>query len=153
MSEPTNGPLSLDDVARRFADSEQALRAARERLEQLATAEESAAASAASLRQASDSVREFAEGAGALIGELETAQRQTREVLETGARFLDGSELRELKETIGQLTQTIDERLTKIEQRVGDVEAAEARARQAEQTIAEVKSKLPGRTQKKVGLA
>lgn len=152
MSELTTGPLSLDDVARRFMDSEQALRVARERLEQLATAEESAAASAVSLRQASDSVREFAQGASALVGELENAQRQAREVLEAGARFLDGSELRELTETIGQLTQTIDDRLSKIEQRVGNVEAAEARAHQAEQTIADVKAKLPGRTRKKVGL-
>jgi hypothetical protein len=152
VNEQPTGALSLDDVSRRFADSERALGAARERLEHLATAEENATASASSLRQASEAVREFAQDASALIGELEQAQRQTREVLEAAARFLDGTELRELKETVGQLTKTVVERLTEIERRVGDVEAAEARARQAEGIVATIKSKLSGRQWNKLGL-
>lgn len=152
MNEQQTGALSLDDVSRRFADSERALGAARERLERLATAEETATASAASLRQASEAVREFAQGASALIGELEQAQRQTREVLEAGARFLDGTELRELKETVGQLNHTVAERLAEIERRVGDVEAAEARAEKAEGVIAMIKSKVSGRQWNRLGL-
>jgi hypothetical protein len=152
VNEQATGAISLDDVSRRFADSERTLGAARERLERLATAEENTAASAASLRQASDAVREFAQSASALIGELEQAQKQTREVLEAGARFLDGTELRELKEVVGQLTQTVTERLGEIERRVGDAEAAEMRAQQAEQALADIKAKLPGRTLKKLGL-
>jgi DNA repair exonuclease SbcCD ATPase subunit len=152
VNEQATGALSLDDVSRRFADSERTLAAARERLERLATAEENGAASAASLQQASEAVREFAQRASALIGELEQAQKETREVLEAGARFLDGTELRELKEVVGQLTQTVSERLGEIERRVGDVEAADIRALQAEQALADVKAKLPGRTLKKLGL-
>jgi hypothetical protein len=153
VNEQATGALSLDDVSRRFADSERTLGAARERLERLATAEENASASAASLQQASDAVREFASGASALIGELGQAQKQTREVLEAGARFLDGTELRELKEVVGRLTQTLSERLGEMERRVGDVEAAEMRAKHAEQALADIKAKLPSRTLKKLGLA
>lgn len=152
MNEQADGALSLDEISQRFADSEQTLLAARERLDHLATAEENATESAASLRQASDAVREFARGASVLIGELELAQRQTREVLEAGAGFLDGTELRELKDAVGQLTKSVTERLDEIARRVGDVQAAESRAQQAEQTLADVKAKLPGRTLKKLGL-
>ena len=152
MNEQAIGSLSLDDVSRRFADSERTLGAAREKLERLATAEDNATASAASLRQAAEAVREFAQGASALVGELEQAQRQTREVLADGARFLDGSELRELKDAVGLLVQTVTERLGEIERRVGDVDAAEARAQRAERSLADVKAKLPGRSLKKLGL-
>jgi chromosome segregation ATPase len=152
VSEQPNGALSLDDVSRRFAESEQALGAARESLERLASVEESASASAASLQQSSEAVREFAKGASVLIGELEQTQRQTREVLETGARFLDGTELRELREALGNLALNLEERLTQLDQRVGDVQAAEGRASQLEEELDRRTAKLTSRQRKQLGL-
>ncbi|WP_028061005.1 DNA repair protein RecN [Candidatus Solirubrobacter pratensis] len=153
MNEHGSAALSLDDVSQRFADSERALGDARERLERLAGAQESVSASAASLREASNAVGEFARSATALIGELEQAQRQAREVLEAGAHFLDGTELRELKAAVGDLARTVDERLDQIKQRVGDVQAADNRAAELQSELDRRTAKLSTRQRKQLGLA
>jgi len=69
-------------------------------------------------------------------------------MLEAGVRLLDGSELRELSEGIAGLRRGQEE----LERRVGDVDAAEARAQNAEKIIAHIKANLPGRTLNKLGL-
>lgn len=148
MNDQTNGALSLDDVSRRFADSEEALEQARQKLERLAHAEQLASVASGQLEQTAALVGDYARAAGQLVGELAETQRQAREVLEAGVRLLDGGELRELKDGVEVLRQSQEELMT----RVGDVDAAEARARNAEATIAQIKSQLPGRTLKKLGL-
>jgi hypothetical protein len=148
MNEPANGALSLDEVSRRFADSEQALDQARHNLERLAKAEQLATAASGQLKETAQLVGEYARAAGQLVGELAETQRQAREVLEAGVRLLDGSELRELSEGIAALRRGQEE----LGRRVGDVDAAEARAQNAEQIIAHIKTNVPGRTLKKLGL-
>jgi hypothetical protein len=148
MNEPANGALSLDEVSRRFADSEQALDQARQNLERLAKAEQLATAASGQLKETAQLVGEYARAAGQLVGELAETQRQAREVLEAGVRLLDGSELRELSEGIAALRRGQEE----LGRRVGDVDAAEARAQNAEQIIAHIKANVPGRTLKKLGL-
>lgn len=148
MSEQTNGALSLDEVSRRFADSEQALEQARQNLERLAQTEQLATAASGQLKETAQIVGDYARAAEQLVGELAETQRQAREVLEAGVRLLDGSELRELSDGIKALRQGQEE----LTARVGDVDAAKARARNAEEIIAHIKSQLPGRTLKKLGL-
>jgi hypothetical protein len=152
MSDQAGGALALEDVTRRFAESEETLSKARERLQGLIQAEETTAASAASLREAAGAVGEFVRRANGLLAELEQAQKQTREVLAAGARFLDGTELKELKEAVETHTKNVADRLAALEERYVDVDAANARAHAAEAELARIKGALPGRQRKKLGL-
>ncbi len=152
MSEQTSEALSLDDVSRRFADSERALTDARARLEGLATAEESAAASARSLEQSSAAVSEFVRTADALIKEVELAQRTAREVLEAGARFVDGSELRSLQDNMMSLSKSVSTRLDEIESRLGEVQARDDQIAELEAELARRTAKLSGRAKKQLGV-
>lgn len=153
MSEQGGGGLALEDVARRFAESEETLSRARERLQGLIQAEETTATSAASLREAATAVGTFVQRADSLLGELEGAQRQAREALEAATRFLNGSELREMKNAVEELSQTVVQRLAMMEQKVADTEAANARARAAEAELERIAASLGGRQQRKLGLS
>lgn len=152
MNEEAGGALALEDVTRRFAESEETLARAREQLHGLIQAEESSTASAASLREAANSVGAFVQRADSLLGELEQAQRQAREVLEAGAKFLDGTELRELKHSVDVMTQSIQHRLASIQESVANVDAANARAGAAEAELQRIKDALSTRQLRKLGL-
>jgi hypothetical protein len=153
MTEQGGGGLALEDVARRFAESEETLSRTRERLQGLIQAEETTTASAVALREAAAAVGSFVQRADSLLGELEGAQRQVREALEAATRFLDGSELREMKQAVEELSQAVVQRLTALEQKVADTEAANARARAAEAELERVTAALGGRQQRKLGLS
>ena len=152
MNEEAGSAFALEDVTRRFADSEETLARAREQLQGLIRAEESSTASAASLQEAASSVGAFVQRADSLLGELEQAQRQAREVLEAGAKFLDGTELRELKQTVEELTKSLQDRLASIQERVANVDAANARADAAEAELQRIKESLSARQVRKLGL-
>lgn len=148
MSEEPNNGLKLDDISRRFADSEQSLREAREQLQRLTAAREASERSAASLQESAQAVSSFASSVASLLQELETAQAQTREVLSAGARFLDGSEVKELKETV----RAFGERLDQMEQRFLAVENVRAQADQLQAELDRRTAVLSGRQKGKLGL-
>jgi hypothetical protein len=106
-----NGSLSLDDVRTRFAESEEVLQLIRGRLAGLADAQVGALASAESLREASAVVASFGTQAASLLEELASTQRDARAALEATARFLDGSELTAIRESIEALRADIGHRL------------------------------------------
>jgi hypothetical protein len=152
MSDQTGGALALEDVTRRFAESEETLAKAREQLRGLIDAERGAATSAASLSSAASAVAAFIERADLLLGDLQQAQSQVREVLEAGARFLDGSELRDVKQAVDSLRESFEGELATLRARVGDVDAANARAEDAKVELTRIKGLLGSRQLRKLGL-
>ena len=135
-----NESLTLDDVRTRFAESEDALRQIRDRLAGLADAQANAQASAESLREAATVVTGFGTRAAELLDELTAAQRDARAALDATARFLDGSDLAAIRESIDTLRKEVMGRLDEIDDRVAHGEAEIVRTQQA----------LPGRWQKRI---
>lgn len=147
--------LELDDVIRRFADSERALTEAAEQIGRLGRAEERAAHAGRAVEEAAEAVRGFAATAGHAATSLAEAQEQARKVLEAGGKVLDGSELRvirdgidELRGSANALTENVSDvlsRLEALEGRMGDVEAARERAELLDRQLAHIRANVADR--------
>src|SRR4051794_3552269 len=117
MTENGDGAtLSLDDVVQRFADSAQALEAARDKLHALAEAEATQAAAAHGLQQASVKAAQFTEAASQLIAQAQETQHVAREVLQAGAGLIDGTDLKALQTGLASATSMISNGVAQVEQ-------------------------------------
>jgi DNA repair exonuclease SbcCD ATPase subunit len=152
MNEEQNGSLSLDEVTKRFADSEQALGQAREKLESLVALEQSQSAATQGLREASAATKELVAAARQLILEAEETQQTAREVLKAGAGLLDGTDLKELQDGVGWTATAVKEGFARIEQLLGDVQQRDQRIAELEAQLAQRDAVLSGRQRKKLGL-
>lgn len=138
--------LTLDDVTKRFADSEQALSQVKEHLQGLATAQQQSQASQSALADAAQSVRDFSEKASAVVAELEQAQANARQVLQAGAALLDGTGLNDLKTSVDQLRESLNTRLGELEGRTVAIEEISNRsAKMHERTFSAMPSRWQGR--------
>lgn len=140
MNEQENGSLSLDEVVRRFADSEQALGQAREKLEALATAEATQSEAARTLQETSTATKEMVTAVRTLIVEAEETQQTARAVLEAGAGLIDGTDMKDLRDGVTETAAAVKDGFDKIEQLLGDV-------RERDQRIAELEAELTRRTE------
>jgi hypothetical protein len=152
MSEQENGTLSLDEVARRFAESEQALGKAREKLEALASAEVTQAAASRSLQETSTATKELVAAARTLILEAEETQQTARAVLQAGAGLIDGTDLKELREGVTWTATTVQEGFERIERLLGEVRERDQRIAELETELARRTDALSSRQRKKLGL-
>ena len=151
--------LTLDDVIRRFVESERALTAAAEQIGRLGRTEERAAEAARAIDGATDVIRSFAASAGEAATTLSDAQAQARLVLEAGGKVLDGSELRGMHDAIDQIRETTNTvaastsavlaRLEALEGRAADAEAPRARAELLERQLAHIRANVSDRQLRK----
>ena len=152
MNEPQNGSLLLEDVVRRFADSEQALSRAREKLEALTALEQTQAAATEGLQEASASTKELVAAARQLILEADETQKIARSVLEAGAGLIDGTDLKELREGVAWTATAVKDGFERIEKRLGDVQERDQKIAERESELARRTAVLTGRQKKKLGL-
>ena len=153
MNEQDDGSgLALDEVVRRFADSEQALSQARDKLEALAGAEETQAAAARGLAEASTATTELVKVAHALIGQAEETQRLAREVLQAGASLLDGTYLNEIQTDLYWTANAVKEGFERVEKLDGDIQERDQRVAELETELAGRTAKLSGRAKKQLGI-
>jgi hypothetical protein len=152
VNEPQNGSLSLEDVVRRFADSEQALSRAREKLEALAALEQTQAAATQGLQEASSSTKELVAAARQLILEADETQKTAREVLEAGAGLIDGTDMKELRDGVAWTATAVKDGFERIETLVGEVRERDQRIGELETELTRRTDVLTGRQKKKLGL-
>lgn len=152
MNEPQNGSLSLEDVIRRFADSEQALSQAREKLEALATIEDTQEAATQSLQDASASTKELVAAVRELVLEADETQKVARSVLEAGAALIDGTDLRELQDGVDAITKTVEDGFGRIEQLLGEVRERDEKITELQTELERRTGVLSGRQRKRLGL-
>lgn len=150
--QPTGTSLGLDDVVRRFADSEQALEQARVRLEGLATAEQTQAAAAQGLREAASAITDLLNTTQSLISQSEETQRTAREVLQAGASLIDGTDLRDLRAGLASTDGALKAGLGHLEQLIGDVQSRDQRIAELEAELARRTGAMTRRQRKKLGL-
>jgi hypothetical protein len=154
MNDQPNGTsLSLDDVVRRFAESEHALDEARSRLQALAAAEQTQAAAAEGLQQASSATTELLNAARALIAQSEETQRTAREVLQAGAGLIDGTDLRDIQTGLASIDGALKAGLERLEQLIGDVQSRDQRISELQAELARCTGAMTGRQRKKLGLS
>ena len=152
MKEPENGTLSLDEVARRFAESEEALGQARDKLEALAAAESTQSAAARSLQETSSATKELVTAVQTLISEAEETQRTAREVLQAGSGLIDGTDMKELREGVTRTASAVNEGFERIEKLVGEVQERDVKIAELQSEVARITGVLSGRQKKKLGL-
>ena len=100
MADDGRNPLELDAVARRFAESTEALASIREQLRVLTELRETEERANASLNETAGQVARFTTEAASILKGLEDAQTKVAEVLKSGADLLDGTELKGIGETV-----------------------------------------------------
>jgi len=152
MNEPENGSLNLDEVVRRFADSEQALGQAREKLEALATAEATQSDAARSLQETSAATKELVAAARTLIVEAEETQQTARAVLQAGAGLIDGTDLKEIRDGVTWTATAVKDGFEKIEHLLGEVRERDQRIAELEADLTRRTEVLSSRQRKKLGL-
>jgi predicted nucleic acid-binding Zn-ribbon protein len=140
--------LELDDVARRFVESERALSEARQRLDGLTAAREQAARSSRSLEESAAGMAGFTKAASALFEEMTGLHRQTREVLAAGAEILNGTGFRDLQTNI----EGLHDRMNALDAHVGDVKKAEERIEELTTELERRTAMLSSRQRRRVGL-
>jgi len=114
LTENGERSLSLDDVTRRFRDSEQALTQVRERLEALTSSADGARRSEVALEASAVAVQSLAAAAAELTGELERVLEQARATLQAAAEHLGGDEQQRFR-------RTVEERLDKLGTDIGRI--------------------------------
>ena len=152
MNEPQDGSLSLEDVVRRFADSEQALSRAREKLEALTALEQTQAGATHGLQEASASTKELVAAARQLILEADETQKIARSVLEAGAGLIDGTDMKELREGVAWTGTAVKDGFERIEKLLGDIQERDQKIAERESELARRTAVLTGRQKKKLGL-
>ena len=95
--------LELDEVVRRFAESETLLNQTRQRLKTLLTAEKESNDRARSLSETARAVEGYSASARLLLEEAKQNVRRADEILQAGARLLDNSTLAELSVAVKAL--------------------------------------------------
>ena len=153
MTEQQNGSLSLDEVVRRFADSEQALGEARAKLDALAAAEATQGAAARSLQETSAATKELVAAARTLIVEAEETQQTARAVLQAGAGLIDGTDMKELRDGVAWTATTVKDGFEKLERVLGEVRERDQRIAELETEMARRTDALTSRQRKKLGLS
>ena len=108
MTTENRSPLELDVVARRFAESADALSDVREQLQILTELRETEEEVNASLGETARQVASFVTEAEKALKGLEEAQVRAAEVLKAGADLLDGTELKSISELAQANSQAID---------------------------------------------
>lgn len=144
--------LALDEVVQRFANSAQALEAARQKLHALAEAETTQAAAAQGLQEASAKTAHFTETASQLIAQAEETQQLAREVLQAGAGLIDGTDLKTLQSALASTTSAVSDGFARIEQLIGDIHARDQKIAELEAELARRTAVLSGRQRKNLGI-
>ena len=153
MNEQDNeSGLALDEVVRRFADSEQALSQATEKLEALARAEQTQATAARGLSEASSATTELVKVAQGLIGRAEETQRLARQVLQAGANLIDGTDLKEIQAGVSQTQNAVLEGFERLGKAMGEVRERDQRIAELTSELDRISGALTSRQRKKLGL-
>ena len=103
----TDRSLEMDDVVRRFAESETLLNQTGQRLKSLLAAEEKSDARARSLSETARAVEDYSASARLLLDEVKQNVGQASEILQAGARLLDSPVLAELSASVAPLSEQI----------------------------------------------
>lgn len=99
--------LELRSVVQRFNDSTEVLGQLRERLRSLAEAEDSQAASAESLDDASEHLRSFTTQIEQSTATLQAAVDETRAAMAVAREFLEGTDLKAVRGDLSQLERVV----------------------------------------------
>ncbi len=106
--QPTNDrSLKLDEVVRRFAESETLLNQTGQHLKSLLAAEEKSDARARALSETARAVEDYSASARLLLDEVKQNVGQAGEILQAGARLLDSPALAELSASVAPLSEQI----------------------------------------------
>jgi hypothetical protein len=152
VNEQKNGTLALEDVVRRFADSEEALTRAREKLEALTALEQTQAEATQGLQEASNSTKELVAAARQLILEAEETHQTARAVLEAGAGLIDGTDLKELRDGVAWTATAVKDGFERVEKLVGEVQERDQKIAELDAELTRRTNVLTGRQKKKLGL-
>ena len=106
--QPSNDrSLELDEVVRRFTESETLLNQTAKQLKSLLAAEEKSDARARSLSETARAVEDYSASARLLLDEVRQNVGQAGEILQAGARLLDSPALAELSASVAPLSEQI----------------------------------------------
>ena len=168
----TDGSSSLDVevVVRRFTEAADLLDQIGERLKAVTIHEETAAEAAGAIQGSAGALKGIADQLAPLTDELGTAVRTTIETLEAATRFLASTDLSTLEARLDGMQDLLETRIadnrteitgalesTKAELRqLAEMEErareAEARVQEAELELTKLKSALPDRLRRKLGI-
>ena len=152
MAHDSEPELTAEVVAKRFADSADALAELHDQLMTLATAEENATTAASDINQVVVAAREFVVAAAALVDETKAAQALALEAFAASAAFLSDANTDSLKVVIKNSAKATDARLKAIEASLGDVQLRDARIVELEAELARRTARLPGRVKRQLGV-
>lgn len=151
--------LELRSVVQRFNDSGEVLEQLRERLRLLAEADETQSASASSIGEASEELRQFAGELAKETAALASAAAETKAAMETAREFLQGTDLKVIREDVGRLAtgqealQTANTRVVELlEQELIAIRTELGEAVQARQQLEAKIAAVPEKTRRKLGL-
>lgn len=159
MAHKSEPELTANVVAKRFADSADALAELHDQLLTLATAEENATTAASDINQIVVAAREFVVAAAALVDETKTAQVLASKALAAATVFLKNAKVDSTKEVVEDFAIGINARLTKIESslvgfetRLGKDRLRDARIAELEAELARRTARLPRRVKRQLGV-
>lgn len=151
--------LELRSVVQRFNDSSEVLEQLRERLRLLALADETQSASAKSIGEASEQLREFAGEVEKETSALASAVAETKAAMEIAREFLQGTDLKAIREEVGRLTmgqtalQTGNTRVVELlELELAAMRTELGQVTQARQQLEANIAAVPDKTRRKLGL-
>lgn len=145
MADDRRNPLELDAVARRFAESAEALANVREQLQVLTELRETEEKANASLQDSAGQVARFVAEAASILKGLEDAQTKVAEALKSGADLLDGTELKGIGETVRGNAESIagvGNRVEALDSKVAELKGIEETVRGNAESISAVSGRI-----------
>jgi hypothetical protein len=158
MSEESSA-MDLRSVVQRFSDSSEALEQLRERLRRLAEAEDAQVDAADSINEARDQLRRLTGELENEIAVLSAATAETRSAMAAATEFLQGTDLKLIRDEITRLGSAQDDLRSSNSQIAEllehDLASARTEASQAVEARRQLEAKvaaLPEKTRRKFGL-
>jgi hypothetical protein len=153
MDQDSESQMPIGAVAKRFAESAEALGELHEQLLNLARTEEQTTTTAREISELAVAAKEFVVSAAALIDETRSAQALVSEALGAATAFLDSANLDDLGDAVDEIAESVDARLLAIESMLGEMRVRDARIAELEEELARRTARLPGRAKRQLGLA
>ena len=129
MANENRSALEFDAVVRRFGESSEALANIRENIQVLSKLQETEEEANTSLQGAAQEIARFANEAATVLKGLEDTQAQVADVLRRGTDLINGTELREIKESLhsnAQSISSVNNRINALDSKLGELIASVA---------------------------
>ena len=103
-----NNSLDLDVVAKKFAEAEESLIKVKSHLDSISELKQLEENNSKSLVDAANQVSDFVKSASTAIEELNSAQQKVAEILKSASDILDGTDLKEIIDSLGNVSKKVD---------------------------------------------